>query len=90
MAYVSPDNQALVMDPSTGEELARLEGAEGTIYALAFGPRGNRLAAGTEDGQVLVFDVAAGRVVHRTLLGDLLEELEAHRSLSSKASQRRA
>lgn len=50
-------------DTSTGKQPRALEHADG-VYSLAFSPDGKRLASGTSDGIVYVWDVASGRALH--------------------------
>ena len=47
--------------------LDTLRGGEGRVSAVAFGPHGKRLAAGSTDGLVTVWDVATGRALARLL-----------------------
>ena len=49
------------------ESLSTLREGEGRVSAVAFGPRGERLAAGSTDGLVTVWDVATGRTLARLI-----------------------
>lgn len=47
-ANAKPEQQSaviVVVDLGSGEQVARLEGSRGTVYAVAFGPDGSRLAS---------------------------------------------
>jgi WD40 repeat protein len=60
----SPEGRILVMgdvlwDLATDRELGRLKGHRGAVLALAFSPDGRRLASGSDDGTILVWDLAA-------------------------------
>jgi WD40 repeat protein len=45
-----------VWDAETGQELLTLEGHGGGSNGVAFSPDGQRLAAGTADGTVKIYD----------------------------------
>src|SRR5262249_38218055 len=64
---LSPDGALLAQADGTGvrvwdlevnKELGRLAGHQGAVTALAFSPDGRRLATGSSDTTVLVWDVA--------------------------------
>jgi WD40 repeat protein len=66
---VSPNGRLLVtvgvgrpalMEPFTGRELARLEGAPSHAASVAFSPDGTRIATGEADGTVRLWDAATG------------------------------
>lgn len=56
-----PHDLIRLFDPRTGERLRVLEGHRGIIETLAFSPDGIRLASGSWDGTVRIWDVASGR-----------------------------
>lgn len=64
VAYTSPDNSVIVIDPLAGQIELELVGHSGTIRSLAFDHSGLRLASASEDGTVRVWDLTDGSVVH--------------------------
>ena len=51
------DNVVRIWDAGSGELLARLTGSEVAVRTVAFAPDGKRVAAGAEDGSVLIWDL---------------------------------
>ena len=51
------DHAVYLWDASTGKQLRRFTGHQGTITALAFSPDGRRLISGSADSTALVWDV---------------------------------
>ena len=63
LATTGDDGAARVWDPSTGEELATLEGS-GQVWGPSFSPDGSRLAAAWSDEEVVrVLDLTTGTTV---------------------------
>jgi WD40 repeat protein len=56
-------------DPATGQELRTLSDHTDGVEIVAFSPDGRLLASGSDDRTVIVWDVAAGQVLH-TLTGE--------------------
>jgi WD40 repeat protein len=54
------DSRARLYESSTGGWRGNLEGASAPIQSIAHSPDGTRIAAGTADGSVIVWDVATG------------------------------
>jgi beta-lactamase regulating signal transducer with metallopeptidase domain len=54
-----------VWDSATGGLIASLPGAEAPVTSLHISPDGRRLAAGAQDGSVLVWDLTTGQEVAR-------------------------
>src|SRR5262249_44632981 len=59
LACKGPDNTVQVWDVAAGKEIGSFKGHEGTIAALAFTPDGKRLASGSGDTTVLVWNAAS-------------------------------
>jgi WD40 repeat protein len=59
VAAFDRDHAVRVFDGSGGRELALLRGHRGGLQAIRFSPDGRRLATASEDGTILVWDVAA-------------------------------
>jgi WD40 repeat protein len=55
-----------LIDEPTGEERARLHGPRWICTALAFSPDGGKLAAGSADHRVYVWDVATTQLLKKT------------------------
>jgi RNA polymerase sigma factor (sigma-70 family) len=71
----SPDGQTLacavydhtvrLYDVATGEELRRLKGHQGIVWAVRFSPDGKWLASGSLDETVRLWEVATGQEAHQ-------------------------
>lgn len=59
VACLDGSNAVRVFDGRSGRELAVMKGHRGWCHAIAFSPDGRRLATSSEDGTILVWDVAA-------------------------------
>ncbi len=59
------DNSVRVWDAETGEELRRMEGHAGRVWAVAFSPDGARVASGAADESVRVWDAETGEELRR-------------------------
>ena len=57
MASGGEDRRIRLWDLGTGRELARWEGHEAEVTALAFSPDGALLVSGARDGTVRVWDL---------------------------------
>jgi WD40 repeat protein len=77
-ADYSPDGSRLAIGTSRGIEFLSAKGWESTlvfpwpspVLAVRFSPDGKTLAAGMQDGTVLVLDAASGNLLHRLLWHD--------------------
>ncbi|MEJ2700913.1 MAG: serine/threonine protein kinase [Sedimentisphaerales bacterium] len=59
------DNKVRLWDPSTCSLKATLEGHTGIVKSLAFSPDGTMLATGSEDRNLILWDVAGQRELRR-------------------------
>jgi WD40 repeat protein len=67
-AVIDPENMdtgIVIWDANTGNEIARLEGHEGPVMALAFSPDGGQLLSGSLDTTLRLWDVASGEALQR-------------------------
>ena len=63
---------ALVSLTGSGDhQLYSTKDLYGAVWSLAFSPNGDRLAAGTLDGQVLLWDIASGKRIGAPLKGHI-------------------
>lgn len=62
---LTPDGAPVVYDGESGEEISRPERPPELITCTALSPDGAMAAVGLKDGQVITFDVATGKVIHR-------------------------
>ncbi|HYH66619.1 MAG TPA: hypothetical protein VD866_18130, partial [Urbifossiella sp.] len=60
LATGSHDETVKIWEAKTGKMLVSLQGHTGAVTAVAFSPDGTRLATGTDQGELRVWD---GRVV---------------------------
>jgi eukaryotic-like serine/threonine-protein kinase len=58
-----------LLDAEDGTERRRLSGHRFEVSALAFDPKGDRLATGDENGTVILWDVESGRILRREVVG---------------------
>jgi WD40 repeat protein len=68
VASGSLDRTVRLWDAASGHELRQLQGHEGPVWAVCFGP-GGRLATGGEDGAIRVWEAASGRELRRLKAG---------------------
>jgi Flp pilus assembly protein TadD len=61
--------QVLIRDANTGKVQGRVSGPYPVVYALAFDPAGGRLAYGDLAGNVILWDLATSRLVHKFTTG---------------------
>ena len=59
----SGDYTIKLWDLDTGQEVRRLSGHFGTVYALALSPDGSRLLSASLDGTARLWDLATGREI---------------------------
>jgi RNA polymerase sigma factor (sigma-70 family) len=71
LADHDPDNALRIWDVATSQELAKLSGHHGGIYAVAFAPDGNTVATGSSDSTALIWDLKALRAKARPKPRDL-------------------
>ncbi len=63
MATCSADHTVRLWNPLTGAALKTLSGHTDWVYAVALSPDGKRVAAGSWNGEVRVWDTASGNLV---------------------------
>ncbi len=61
---VGGEHGATLFDVSTGRERERLGGPTEVVHTLSFSSDGERLVAGSDDGQAYVWNVSTGRMTH--------------------------
>jgi WD40 repeat protein len=59
LAASASGDTVIVFDPETGRVVRTLRGHTGRVTALAFSANGKRLASGSSDSTVLIWDVTA-------------------------------
>ena len=59
------DNRVLLWDTATGERVRTIETPSHRVAALAFCNPGNHVAVGSTSDEALLYDAAAGELVHR-------------------------
>jgi hypothetical protein len=57
------DNNVRIWDASTDKQLLDLKGHTNSVYAIAFAPDDSRLASGSRDGTVRIWDPTTGTLV---------------------------
>jgi WD40 repeat protein len=83
----SLDGHLHVFDSSSGAQLATLSGHGGGVYAVAFGPHGERLVSASFDKTLLVWDVSSNEALlalrgHVGPLTDVAFDPAGHRIVS--------
>jgi WD40 repeat protein/serine/threonine protein kinase len=68
MNYAPKPGEVKVWEVATGRELHTLQGHSGVVKSVAFSPGGIRLASGSRDGTVKVWDASSGQML-RSLSG---------------------
>ena len=65
-AYGTKDGRVHVIDSNSGQEALPPLATGGTVVAVSFSPDGTQLAAGCEDGTLLLWAMPGGRLLSRT------------------------
>ena len=68
LAAAADDGLANIWDVRTGQELHKLSGHSGAVYAIAWSPDGSRLATGSWDNTLRIWHPDTGRLLC-TLMG---------------------
>jgi WD40 repeat protein len=69
LASASNDRTIKLWDAATGRHLRTLEGHGGEVHALAFSADGARLASGSSNGEIKIWNTADGTTAAQTLGG---------------------
>jgi len=56
------DKTIIIWDAKTGGELMTLSGHKDRVFSIVFSPDGNHLASGSANGELLIWDMADGKV----------------------------
>lgn len=64
-AAISQENDALIIDLETGDEIRRFIGHNNGVYPLIFTPDGNMLLSGSFDNTIRIWDVKTGQEFQR-------------------------
>lgn len=68
---LSPEDFSMILwDASTGAELGRFEGHTDRVYTVAFSPDGTKVASGSQDSGVIIWDFASRSIIHELGTGN--------------------
>lgn len=58
-----------VKDTTSGNLITTLKGHNNVVYALAFSPDGDKIASGSSDGKIIIWDVNTGQIITKLTSG---------------------